>query len=451
METSSEIGSLFSPQRKAVRRQVWRMALPVMLANITIPLVGLVDTAVMGHFDSAHYIGAVAMGSFMFSLMTIAFGFQRMAVTGLIAQAKGAGDVQQVFLTLYRAVMVALALGVGIMLLAIPVLVIAPLVLAASPQVLAGMTDYLSIIVFSGPAICLNMVGLGFLFGLQNIRGCMIQMISINLINIIANLFFVFGLGMKIEGVALASVLAQYSGVVVTIMLIRQASKPLGECPKLEWAALKNTGALTRYAVLARDLTIRTVCILLSEIIVLNLAAGMSDNALAASQVGFVLFGLIAYSLDGFAHAVEALVGTAIGAKKLTDLRQAVAESTILAGLTAVLMGGVLWIGGGYFIRLITSIPDVVALTEDIMIWIILMPVVSVWAFMMDGVFVGATKALIMRNAMLVSMAIFLPLVYFGKIWGGLDGIWIAFNILLGLRGLTLWLKMPEIEKQAQA
>ena len=451
METSSEIGSLFSPQRKAVRRQVWRMALPVMLANITIPLVGLVDTAVMGHFDSAHYIGAVAMGSFMFSLMTIAFGFQRMAVTGLIAQAKGAGDVQQVFLTLYRAVMVALALGVGIMLLAIPVLVIAPLVLAASPQVLAGMTDYLSIIVFSGPAICLNMVGLGFLFGLQNIRGCMIQMISINLINIIANLFFVFGLGMKIEGVALASVLAQYSGVVVTIMLIRQASKPLGECPKLEWAALKNTSALTRYAVLARDLTIRTVCILLSEIIVLNLAAGMSDNALAASQVGFVLFGLIAYSLDGFAHAVEALVGTAIGAKKLTDLRQAVAESTILAGLTAVLMGGVLWVGGGYFIRLITSIPDVVALTEDIMIWIILMPVVSVWAFMMDGVFVGATKALIMRNAMVVSMAIFLPLVYIGKIWGGLDGIWIAFNILLGLRGLTLWLKMPEIEKQAQA
>ena len=451
METSSEIGSLFSPQRKAVRRQVWRMALPVMLANITIPLVGLVDTAVMGHFDSAHYIGAVAMGSFMFSLMTIAFGFQRMAVTGLIAQAKGAGDVQQVFLTLYRAVMVALALGVGIMLLAIPVLVIAPLVLAASPQVLAGMTDYLSIIVFSGPAICLNMVGLGFLFGLQNIRGCMIQMISINLINIIANLFFVFGLGMKIEGVALASVLAQYSGVVVTIMLIRQASKPLGECSKLEWAALKNTSALTRYAVLARDLTIRTVCILLSEIIVLNLAAGMSDNALAASQVGFVLFGLIAYSLDGFAHAVEALVGTAIGAKKLTDLRQAVAESTILAGLTAVLMGGVLWVGGGYFIRLITSIPDVVALTEDIMIWIILMPVVSVWAFMMDGVFVGATKALIMRNAMVVSMAIFLPLVYIGKIWGGLDGIWIAFNILLGLRGLTLWLKMPEIEKQAQA
>ena len=425
------------------------MALPVMLANVTIPLVGLVDTAVMGHFDSAHYIGAVAMGSFMFSLMTIAFGFQRMAVTGLVAQAKGANDISQVFLTLYRAVMVALALGVGIMLLVIPVILVAPIFLAASPEVLDGMTLYLSIIVFAGPAICLNMVGLGFLFGLQNIRGCMIQMISVNLVNIVANLYFVFGLGMKIEGVALASVLAQYTGVGVTFLLIRHASRPLGAFPKLQWSALKDTSGLTRYAVLARDLTIRTVCILLSEVIVLNLAAGMSDDALAASQVGFVLFGLIAYSLDGFAHAVEALVGIAIGAKKPIDLKRAVAESTIMAGLTALVMAAVLWGGGGYFIRIITSIPAVISLTEDIMIWVILMPVVSVWAFMMDGVFIGATKAVLMRNAMLVSMVVFLPLVYIGKIWAGLDGIWLVFNILLGLRGLTLWLKMPEIEKAA--
>ena len=450
MEVSSEIGSLFSPERKAVRRKVWRMAVPVMLANITIPLVGLVDTAVMGHFDSAHYIGAVAMGSFMFSLMTIAFGFQRMAVTGLIAQAKGAGDTETIFLTLYRAVMVALGLGLGIMVLAIPVMLIAPLVLAASPEVLEGMNTYLGIIIFAGPAICLNMVGLGFLFGLQNIRGCMIQMISVNLVNIIANLILVFGFGMKIEGVALASVFAQYTGVGVTYLLIRNACRPLGYFPKPEWARIKNTSALMGYAVLARDLTIRTVCILLSEVIVLNLAAGMSDNALAASQIGFVIFGLVAYSLDGFAHAVEALVGDAIGGKKLFDLRRAVRESTILAALTALVMGVVLWLLGGQFIRLITSIPDVLTLTEDIMIWLIIMPVVSVWAFMMDGIFVGATKAKLMRDAMLISMVVFLPLVYLGKIWGGLDGIWLAFNILLGLRGLTLWLKMPEIERAAQ-
>ena len=342
--------------------------------------------------------------------------------------------------------MVALALGIGIILLALPVMWLAPLVLAASQDVLMGMNLYLGIISIAGPAICLNMVGLGFLFGLQNIRGCMIQLITVNLVNIASNLILVFGLDMKIEGVALASVFAQYIGVLVTFLLIKKACKPLGPFPKLVFKDIVSTSDLTRYAVLGRDLTIRTFCILLSEVIVLNFASGMSDDALAATQVGFVIFGLMAYSLDGFAHAVEALVGTAIGKKDLAGLRHAVAESTILAGMTSLLMAALIWFGGYYIIRIITSIPSVLDLTEDILIWFALLPVASVWAFMMDGVFVGATKALIMRNAMLVSMAIFLPLVYLGQIFAGLDGIWIAFMVLLGLRGLTLWLKMPEIE-----
>ena len=450
MEVSSEIGSLFSPERKAVRRKVWRMAMPVMLANITIPLVGLVDTAVMGHFDSAHYIGAVAMGSFMFSLMTIAFGFQRMAVTGLIAQARGAGDHALIYATLYRAVMVAIGLGFSIVLLALPVLWIAPQVLSASEDVLDGMAQYISIIAFAGPGICLNMVGLGFLFGVQHIRGCMAQMIIINLVNVAANLVLVFGFEMKIEGVALASVLAQYIGVGVTFLLVRSACRSYGKPPKWSLALLSDARALTRYASLGRDLTIRTAAILVSEIIVLNAAGGMSDDALAATQVGFVFFGVIAYGLDGFAHAVEALVGNAIGAKSLVDFRRAVAESSILGGVAAVMVALILWLGGGVLMRVITSIPSVLAMADGIMIWIILMPVISIWAFLMDGVFIGATRAKIMRNAMLISMVFFLPLVYLGRLWGGLDGIWLAFNILLGLRGVTLWLKLPEVEKDTQ-
>ena len=450
MEVSSEIGSLFSPERKAVRRKVWRMAVPVMLANITIPLVGLVDTAVMGHFDSAHYIGAVAMGSFMFSLMTIAFGFQRMAVTGLIAQARGAGDHALIYATLYRAVMVAIGLGFSIVLLALPVLWIAPQVLSASEEVLDGMAQYISIIAFTGPGICLNMVGLGFLFGVQHIRGCMAQMIIINLVNVAANLVLVFGFEMKIEGVALASVLAQYIGVGVTFLLVRSACRSYGKPPKWSLALLSDARALTRYASLGRDLTIRTAAILVSEIIVLNAAGGMSDDALAATQVGFVFFGVIAYGLDGFAHAVEALVGNAIGAKSLVDFRRAVAESSILGGVAAVVVALILWLGGGVLMRVITSIPSVLAMADGIMIWIILMPVISIWAFLMDGVFIGATRAKMMRNAMLVSMVFFLPLVYLGRLWGGLDGIWLAFNILLGLRGVTLWLKLPEVEKDTQ-
>ena len=421
-----------------------------MLANLTIPLVGLVDTAVMGHFDQSYYIGAVAMGSFMFSLMTIAFGFQRMAVTGLIAQARGAGDHALIYATLYRAVMVAIGLGFSIVLLALPVLWIAPQVLSASEDVLDGMAQYISIIAFAGPGICLNMVGLGFLFGVQHIRGCMAQMIIINLVNVAANLVLVFGFEMKIEGVALASVLAQYIGVGVTFLLVRSACRSYGKPPKWSLALLSDARALTRYASLGRDLTIRTAAILVSEIIVLNAAGGMSDDALAATQVGFVFFGVIAYGLDGFAHAVEALVGNAIGAKSLVDFRRAVAESSILGGVAAVVVALILWLGGGVLMRVITSIPSVLAMADGIMIWIILMPVISIWAFLMDGVFIGATRAKMMRNAMLVSMVFFLPLVYLGRLWGGLDGIWLAFNILLGLRGVTLWLKLPEVEKDTQ-
>ena len=450
MKTSPEIGSLFSPERIKVRRQVWGIAVPVMLANLTIPLVGLVDTAVMGHFDQSYYIGAVAMGSFMFSLMTIAFSFQRMAVTGLIAQARGAGDHALIYATLYRAVMVAIGLGFSIVLLALPVLWIAPQVLSASEDVLDGMAQYISIIAFAGPGICLNMVGLGFLFGVQHIRGCMAQMIIINLINVAANLVLVFGFEMKIEGVALASVLAQYIGVGVTFLLVRSACRSYGKPPKWSLALLSDASALTRYASLGRDLTIRTAAILVSEIIVLNAAGGMSDDALAATQVGFVFFGVITYGLDGFAHAVEALVGNAIGAKSLVDFRRAVAESSILGGVAAVVVALILWLGGGVLMRVITSIPSVLAMADGIMIWIILMPVISIWAFLMDGVFIGATRAKMMRNAMLVSMVFFLPLVYLGRLWGGLDGIWLAFNILLGLRGVTLWLKLPEVEKDTQ-
>jgi MATE family multidrug resistance protein len=450
MKTSPEIGSLFSPERIKVRRQVWGIAVPVMLANLTIPLVGLVDTAVMGHFDQSYYIGAVAMGSFMFSLMTIAFGFQRMAVTGLIAQARGAGDHALIYATLYRAVMVAIGLGFSIVLLALPVLWIAPQVLSASEDVLDGMAQYISIIAFAGPGICLNMVGLGFLFGVQHIRGCMAQMIIINLVNVAANLVLVFGFEMKIEGVALASVLAQYIGVGVSFLLVRSACRSYGKPPKWSLALLSDARALTRYASLGRDLTIRTAAILVSEIIVLNAAGGMSDDALAATQVGFVFFGVIAYGLDGFAHAVEALVGNAIGAKSLVDFRRAVAESSILGGVAAVVVALMLWLGGGVLMRVITSIPSVLAMADGIMIWIILMPVISIWAFLMDGVFIGATRAKMMRNAMLVSMVFFLPLVYLGRLWGGLDGIWLAFNILLGLRGVTLWLKLPEVEKDTQ-
>ena len=281
-------------------------------------------------------------------------------------------------------------------------------------------------------------------------RYCLVQLVVINSVNIGANLVFVFGLGMKIEGVALASVLAQYIGLGVTIALVRACLGPLRDWRPVIWAEAVAFGALSRYAALGRDLTIRTLCIILGEVVVLNASAGMGDAVIAASQLGFVIFGLMAYSLDGFAHAAEALVGTAIGKRDLPELRVAIRESTILAVLTAVLMTVVIFAFGTAFMRVLTSIPEVLAEAETVLFWLAVMPLTSVLAFQMDGVFIGATMARTMRNAMLVSMAVFVPALMVGKSWAGLDGIWIAFNILLALRGLTLWLKVSDVHAEAR-
>lgn len=208
--------------------------------------------------------------------------------------------------------------------------------------------------------------------------------------------------------------------------------------------------ALRQYASLGRDLTIRTMAIVLAEVLVLNVAGGIDDVTLAASQLCFVVFGILSYSLDGFAHAAETLTGNAIGRRDPEGLKLAIRESSLMAMLTAVAMAVVVALGGGVFMRFLTSLPEVLELVDSLMIWLVVMPVISVMAFQMDGVFIGATEARVMRNAMLVSLLIFVPLLYLGEHLAGIDGIWIAFLVLLGLRGLTLWLNLDIVFRSAE-
>ena len=451
METSPEIGSLFSTERRKIRKSVWKIAIPVMLANLTTPFVGLADTAVMGRLDHAYYIGGVAMGTFVFSLITVVFSFQRMAITGLVAQAYGAGDRVDIFRYLYQGVVVALGLGCAIIVLSWPIITMSKALLTASPEVLSGMAQYIDIIAFAGPAICLNMVALGLLFGMQRVRSCMTQLIVINITNIAFNLYFVFGLGMKIDGVAMASVIAQYFGLGVSSVMIIAALGHMMTWPKFRFGEVLAIKPLARYASLGLDLTIRTSCIIFGEVLVLNAAGSMSDEALAASQLGFVAFGLIAYGLDGFAHAVEALVGQAIGQKNPLTLRRSIAESTILATVMAVVMTIFIFIFSHVFLNFMTDLPGVISEAEDILLWIIIMPVVSIWAFLLDGVFIGATKAKTMRDTMLISLAVFVPLLFAAQTYAGLDGVWFAFNVFLAMRGLTLWMKKGEVVRAALA
>jgi len=312
------------------------------------------------------------------------------------------------------------------------------------------MGVYITLLAFAGPAICFNMVMLGVFFGLQRIRHCMIQIVVINSLNIIGNLVLVFGFGMTIAGVALASVLAQYAGSVVSLALLFGVLGWPSGWPRPAPREIMTFQALRQYASLGRDLTIRTMAIVLAEVLVLNVAGGIDDVTLAASQLCFVVFGILSYSLDGFAHAAETLTGNAIGRRDPEGLKLAIRESSLMAMLTAVAMAVVVALGGGVFMRFLTSLPEVLELVDSLMIWLVVMPVISVMAFQMDGVFIGATEARVMRNAMLVSLLIFVPLLYLGEHLAGIDGIWIAFLVLLGLRGLTLWLNLDIVFRSAE-
>ncbi len=437
--------SIDGNDRAAIRKQTWRIAVPVIIANSSIPLVGIVDTAVMGHLDSPHYIGAVAMGSFILSLILAIFGFLRMATTGFVAQAAGANDGAMVLTHFWRALYVAVILGLLTILLIPLIIYLASITLSMSDEVREGMSRYLTIVCISAPAITINMVIMGVMFGLQRIGATVIQLITVNSINIIGNIILVYGLGMRIEGVALATAISHYSGLLVTLPMVIIAIKRITPLSFLSLNVIMNLDAMRRYLGLGFDLTIRTSCIILSELIVLNAASAIDDVSLAASQIGFVIFATIAYPLDGFAHAAEALTGSAIGRRNKVMFNHTLRETTNLAIIMSVGMAILLALFGDAFIHVITSIPEVVERSHQILPILVIMPVVSVIAFQMDGVFVGATMGRDMRNAMLLSVIVFLPLLYVMNIWLGLIGIWLAFMILLGLRGATLWIRLNHI------
>ena len=434
-----------SSDAKRIRRQVWRIAIPVIIANSSVPLVAMVDTGVMGHLAHAYYIGAVALGSFLFSLILAAFGFLRMATTGFVAQAAGADDHELVLVQCWRGLMVAVILGLAVVALTPFIIALAAQILTMSAEVQAGMAVYLRIVCLAAPAVTVNMVILGVLFGLQRIKATMLQLITINSINIIGNLVLVYGVGMRVEGVALATALAHYCGLAVSLPLMVSALRRGAPLRLSSWRAVFDLRALGRYLSLGLDLTIRTSCIILAELFVLNAASGIDDVALAASQVGFVIFGAIAYPLDGFAHAAEALTGTAIGRRDGVMFRHILRETLLLAVVMAAAMAAVLALAGPLLISALTSIPEVIEVSHRILPILVVMPLVSVLAFQMDGVFVGATMGRDMRNAMLVSVAVFVPLVYVFQPWFGLIGIWLAFLLLLGLRGITLWWRIGHI------
>ena len=433
-------------------RHIWRLAWPIIISNITVPLVGAVDVAMMGRIDDPAFIGGVGLGMMLFNAIYFGMGFLRMGTTGLVAQSQGEDAAAQIARIMVRGLVLACAIGM-IIILATPVITsIATVVFSASELVESLMVEYATIRLFAAPAALGNMVVLGVLYGRQQMFGGMLLLLIVNAINLILDFVFVLGLGMTVRGVALASVIAQWSGFLFMMWYINRPGSPIGIGRFLHTAlflsALRDRMAYRRFFVLGRDIFIRTALLVFCEALVLNQAAKLGDLDLATCQLVLTLFGILAFALDAFAYAAEALVGEAIGKRNSTDLQIVIRRTNSLAAGMALGIAAILWLGDTVIIRLFTTQAALIAHAQTHWVWACLLAPASFMAFQLDGIFVGATRGQDMRNAMIFSAGgLGIALLLLAP-WG-LQGLLAAFVGYLGLRGASLWWHIDRVYAQA--
>lgn len=431
-----------------MNRHVWALAAPIMLSNVSVPLLGAVDTAVVGHLPGAYHIGAVAIGAMIFNFIYWGFGFLRMGTTGLTAQALGARDTDEVRSMLARAIFGALILGFGVIALQWPLQALAFNLIEASAQVENLARDYYQIRIWGAPAAFANFALVGWFIGVRNARAAMIMQLLMNGLNVVLDLWFVNGLGWGVGGVAWASLISEFVAIAAGLMLARRSLKQIGG----HWIRQRifDTQRLLRLLAVNGDIFIRTLCLQAGFVLFTAQAAKMGDTVLAANAILLNFQGIMAYALDGFAHAVEALAGGFLGARDRPNFRQAVKTSSVWALGFAVLFTMIYAAFGGLMIDIMTNMDDIRALTRIYMPWLIVMPILSVWGFQLDGIFIGATRTADMRNAMIISLIIFVVAVALLVPGFGNHGLWAAMSLFMIGRALTLGYFYPALERSVE-
>ncbi len=426
--------------------RVLRVAVPIVLANVTVPLLGAVDTAVVGQMGMAAPIGAVGLGAIILSSVYWIFGFLRMGTSGLAAQAQGQGDQVESTAILLRALAVGALAGLVFILAQVPLTFVALALSPGSAEVESLARGYLQIRIWGAPATIALYAVTGWLIAVERTRAVLALQLWINGLNIALDLWFVIGLGWGVEGVAWATLCAEWTGLLFGLWLCREAFGPaLG--PAL--ARLREAEAIARMIAVNRDIMIRSVLLQISFTSFLFLGAGLGDVTLAANQVLMQLLTVAAFFLDGFAFAAEALVGRAIGARSVGGARRA-AILTSQWGVGAVACLSLAYaLTGPLIIDLMTTSVEVRAAARLYLPWLIAAPLIGVAAWMLDGIFIGATLTRQMRRAMLQSVAVYaLALAVLIPVAGN-HGLWMSLMILNLTRGVTMGRQWPEVERKA--
>ena len=417
-------------------RAIWAIAAPMILSNLSVPLLGLVDTAVMGHMDAPAYLAAVAVGATIFSLLFMSFNFLRMGTTGLAAQRFGSEDGTGMRTVLGQALLIAAAMSAFLVSLKTPIAIFALNVIGPEPEVRSFALAYFQVRIWGAfPTLC-NFVIVGWLLGTQNARGPLAIMLSINVTNMLLDVSFVIGLGMGVKGVAAASVLGELCGLGVGLWLV---SRTLGHLSgKWDSGLILRWAGFSTLATINTNLFVRTLSLMFTFTFITAWGARLGATTLAVNAVLMNFQNILSYGLDGIAHAAEALVGRAIGERRTDAIRAAVNGTLRWSGLFGVAFAIAYALAGPTIINLLTGLPEVRALALQFLPWMVLSPLVSLWSFAYDGIFIGATRAKEMRNAMLVSvLLVFLPCAFFFQDLGN-HGLWLAFICFMLSRAITM-------------
>ena len=414
--------------------QLWHLAWPLIISNISVPLLGLVDAAIMGHLDQARYLGAVAMGATLLSFIYWAFGFLRMGTVGLTAQAHGAKDDPRLLQLLFIPGLLALAIGLAIMALQSWLIPLGIALMGASVEVSGLAHEYLSIRIYSAPAVLITYVCLGWLLGRQDSKSPLMLLVVTNVSNIGFNLLFVIGYDMTSAGVAWGSLLADYCGLVLALVLVWRHIQQFAQKLCLQW---RTVASLVRKLVALNSyLFVRTLMLLFAFAFITSQSARMGNDVLAANTLLLQYVTLLAYALDGFAFAIEAACGAALGAKQKRHFYQLCNAAALYSVMVAVAATVGFWLFSSAFINMLTTIDSVRQIAGDHAIWVMWVPIISVWSYLCDGIFVGATQAKAMFYSVLASLLALLPLWYVLTPWGN-DGLWWAFLGFCGVRALV--------------
>lgn len=422
-------------RHRPTHHKVWALAAPMILSNISVPLVALIDSTVIGHLPHAHQLGSVAVGASLYTLLVGVLGFLRMGSTGFAAQAAGRSDGDGLRQVLVQGLGLALFFALALGLLAIPLSHLALGLMQPGAELAQGTQDFFTTRLLGLPAALATYALVGWFLGTQNARAPLMILLTTNLLNIVLNLWFVLGLDWGVVGSARASVISEWAAALLGLALTRPSLRAYPG--RVVWPLLARWQNWRPMLSVNRDIFIRSLALQGVFFLITVQGARLGEATVAANAL--LLNGLLvtAYALDGLAHAVEALCGHAIGAGNRDALRRSLTVASGWSLIASLGFAALFMFGGHLFIAMQTDIPSVRQTAFEYLPYLALLPLIAVWSYVLDGLFIGATRAREMRDAMLLSVVIALPFAWMARDLGN-HGLWLAFLLFMAVRGVTL-------------